>query len=63
MEERKTSEALRKAVKKYNASKTFGLSLRLNKETDSDIIKHLEQIENRQGYIKDLIRQDIKNNI
>jgi hypothetical protein len=32
----------------------------LNKNTDSDIINFLDQCENKQGYIKALIREDMK---
>lgn len=60
MEERKTTEAQRNASRKYNDAKTVGFSLRLNKATDADIIERLEQTANRQGYIKSLIRSDIK---
>ena len=59
MEERKTSEARRRATRKYNDAKTVGVSLRLNRGSDADIIEHLETIQNKQGYIKSLIRQDI----
>lgn len=40
-----------KAVKQY--------SLPLNKATDADIIDRLDSVENRLGYIKSLIRDDI----
>ena len=32
----------------------------LNKNTDQDIIKKLDTVQNKNGYLKDLIRQDIK---
>ena len=35
------------------------IHLKLNKETDADIIEKLESCENIQGYIKSLIRADI----
>lgn len=34
--------------------------LKLSKTTDADIIQHLESIPNMQGYIKTLIRNDMK---
>lgn len=34
--------------------------LKLVRTTDADIIEHLENKDNMQGYIKDLIRKDIK---
>jgi len=33
--------------------------LNLNKNTDPDILHHLEALDNVQGYIKSLIRADI----
>lgn len=32
----------------------------LNMSTDADIIAHIQQINNVNGYLKELIRQDIK---
>ena len=34
--------------------------LKLNKKTDADILAKLDETENKQGYIKHLIREDIK---
>jgi hypothetical protein len=36
------------------------MKLDLNRNTDSDIIDFLDQCENKQGYIKRLIRKDMK---
>ena len=36
-----------------------GYYLKLNKEQDADVIERLDAQENRQGYIKGLIRDDI----
>ncbi len=47
---------------KYDKTHTTGLYLKLNKETDKDIIEKLEASGNKQGYIKGLIRADIKSN-
>ncbi len=54
------TEAQKKAVRKYDAQNTKGVYLKLNLKTDKDILQHLESKENVQGYIKDLIREDIK---
>ena len=57
-----TTEAQKRAQKKYdeaNKDKFRMIHLKLNRETDSDIIEKLEQSENIQGYIKELIRADI----
>lgn len=53
------SKAQIKASNKYNKDKTLTICLRLNKETDKDIIEILESVYSKQGYIKDLIRSDI----
>lgn len=54
-----TSKAQIKASNKYNRENTITLCLRLNKETDKDIISKLSEETNKQGYIKRLIRSDI----
>lgn len=50
--------------KKYNADykkeNMVQMQFRLNKITDPDIISFLKTIENRQGYIKELIRRDME---
>lgn len=53
------SKAQIKASNKYNRENTITLCLRLNKETDKDILEHLRTIDNKSGYIKNLIRLDI----
>ena len=35
-------------------------SLKLSRNTDKDLIRHLESQENVQAYIKQLIREDMK---
>lgn len=45
-----------KASMKYNKENTVQLLIRLNKNTDADIIKILDEVGNKQGYIKNLIR-------
>lgn len=54
------SEAQRRAVKKYDDSNTRKITFKFNLETDKDIIERLDTVPNRQGYIKELIRADIK---
>lgn len=44
---------------RYDAKNAKHISLKLNKNTDADILEHLEKRENVQGYIKSLIRADI----
>lgn len=56
-----TSEAQKRAVIKYDAKNTKQYHLKLNVNTDADIIERLNQVDTVQGYIKDLIREDMKN--
>lgn len=55
-----TSEAQKRAAAKYDRDHTRQVMLKLNLSTDSDIIEKLDAVDNRQGYIKSLIRNDIK---
>lgn len=52
------SDSLKKAQKKYDMENTVHVSLKFNKKTDQDIIEKLDQQENKQTYIKNLIRRD-----
>jgi hypothetical protein len=54
------TDAKRKAIKKYDAAHTKQVHLKLNTETDADILERLAEIGNVQGYIKLLIREDMK---
>lgn len=54
------SEALKKAIAKYDAANTVQVKLKLNRVTDADILERLEEVGNRQGYIKRLIREDLE---
>ena len=56
------TEAKRQANAKYDRSHTKAILLKLNKQTDSDILALLENKDNRQGYIKELIRSDLRGN-
>ena len=56
----KTSEAQKRAQAKYDAANTKQVRLKLNIKTDADILEKLESVPNKQGYIKELIRADIK---
>lgn len=48
------------ASMKYNQKNVKQIKINLNRKTDADIIKYLEEAENVQGLIKDLIRQNMK---
>lgn len=57
-----TSEAQRKAQKKYDEKKNElfrSFSLKLNRKEDADIIEKFEN-EGIQTYIKRLVREDLK---
>lgn len=54
------TEAQKRANAKYDKSHTRQISLKLNKRTDADIFAKLASVGNVQGYIKSLIRADIK---
>lgn len=56
----KATKAQLRATAKYQKENTRLYTLRLNLNTDADIIAKLEQVESMSGYIKKLIRQDIR---
>lgn len=45
---------------KYDRENTKRVFIKLNKNTDKDILDYLDGITNKQGYIKSLIRKDMK---
>jgi hypothetical protein len=55
-----TSESQKRASAKYDASNTISMRLKLNVNTEVDIIDRLEKVGNKSGYIKQLIREDIR---
>ena len=57
----KPTPAQKRASAKYDKSHTTGIYLKFNitKEADLAILAHLNSQENRQGYIKDLIKADM----
>ncbi len=44
---------------RYVAKNIVRVVVQLNRNTDADILKHLEGVKNRQGYVKSLIRADM----
>ena len=44
----------------WDGANTRQIKIKLNIRTDADILEHLGQTENVQGYIKALIREDIE---
>lgn len=56
------SKAQVKASNQYDKKNTTSVLVKLNKNTDKDIIDHLKNVTpSKMGYIKKLIRDDIKN--
>ena len=55
-----TSSAKLKAQYKYDKENTRQVMLKLNKTSDADVLMKLDNTDNRQGYIKELIRNDIR---
>ena len=49
-----------RASARYDAEHTQRVYIKLNKKTDKDILEKLNSTGNKQGYIKNLIRADIK---
>lgn len=45
---------------KYDKENTKRVYIKLNKNTDSDILSYLDSKPNKQGYIKELIRKEMK---
>lgn len=54
------SDAKRKTNMDYDRKNTKLIGMKLNKNTDADILAHLEKQPNIQGYLKQLIRDDMK---
>ena len=54
------TEAQKRASAKYAKANTKTISIKLNKKTDSDVIEKLDTVQNKNGYIKKLIRKDIE---
>ena len=64
-----TSEAQKRASAKYDAKNTRMYAIKMNRVTDADILakldidgvaKFYEAVGNVQGYIKELIRKDMR---
>lgn len=54
------TEAQKRATLKYDEKYAKQVALKLNTKTDADIFCRLDEVGNKQGYIKQLIRDDIK---
>ncbi len=45
---------------RWDKENTVVITMKLNKNQDADIIEKLNSVDNKQGYLKELIRADIK---
>ena len=53
------TDAQIKAQAKYDAENTRQVHLKLNRNTDKDVLDKLDEVPSKQGYIKRLIREDL----
>lgn len=53
------SESQKRASSKYDKKNTRQITFKFNLTTDKDILDKLDRVDNRQGYVKALIRQDM----
>ena len=56
------TEAQKRATLKYDTENTMQIKMKLNRVTDADILELLDRQENKQGFIKELLRDYIKKN-
>ena len=54
------TESQKKAQAKYDKANTRQVHLKLNRRTDDDVLEKLDSVSSKQGYIKQLIRADLK---
>lgn len=54
------TEAQKRAESKYRSAKTTQVSVRFYNATEGQMIAFLKSQENKQGYIKSLIRKDME---
>lgn len=54
------TDAKRKSENRWQKENITRVVLKLYKNTDADLIEYLGDMENRNGYIKQLIRDDMK---
>ena len=54
------TEAAKRAQARYDKLHTKAVMLKLNLKTDADILEKLAQVDSKQGYIKALIRENIR---
>ena len=52
-----------RAQAKYDKQHTRAVLFKLNLTTDADVLARLDEVTNRQGYIKELIRKDLRGEV
>lgn len=57
----KTTKALKEAKARYE-KKALKVNFRINPDTEGDIFEQLKKQGNKTGYLKRLIREDLKKN-
>ncbi len=57
---KKASDKKLEYIQRFKKEKNRNFLLTLNRDYDMDIISYMEQIDNKNAYLKDLIREDIK---
>lgn len=55
-----TSEAQKKACKRYLKNKTTQFAFRLRNDADKDVIERLNSVTSRVDYIRKLVRRDVE---
>lgn len=58
MEQKKIGKVYASSIR-YDQENTRQIKMKLNIKTDADILKKLDSVSNKQGYIKALIRKDM----
>lgn len=54
------TDASKESMRRYDAENTTQIKLKLNNKTDAEILEKLQSVENKQGYIKRLILEDLR---
>lgn len=54
------TEAQKRAREKYESANCVQIKLKLNKNTDADILKKLNSVPSKQGFIKELLRESLQ---
>lgn len=54
------TDAQKKAISRYDMEHTRQYHMKLNLKTDADIIAKFATVKSMQGYVKSLVREDLK---